>query len=64
MDITKKDKEMIAWLINHFECDLKELQNDKYGHTEIVEDLKDSCRQKIKWLKSLQERASLEEHKN
>lgn len=51
---TKDDKETLAAIISHFEHELEELRNDRYGHQEIVSDLKDSCREKIKWLENLQ----------
>ena len=47
MKFTEEDKEMVARLIRGFEHDLEELRNDKYGHDEIVPDLKESCREKM-----------------
>lgn len=54
MTFTNEDKEMVACLVRHFEKELDELHNDKYGHQEIVSDMKESCREKIDWLEKLQ----------
>lgn len=54
MTFTNEDKEMVACLVRHFEKELDELHNDKYGHQEIVSDMKESCREKIDWLAKLQ----------
>lgn len=54
MTFTNEDKEMVACLVRHFEKELDELRNDKYGHQEIVSDMKESCREKIAWLEKLQ----------
>lgn len=51
---SKEDKEMVASLIRHFVSQFDELCHDRYGHQEIVSDLKESCREKIHWLKKLQ----------
>ena len=60
MKFTEEDKEMVARLIRGFEHDLEELRNDKYGHDEIVSDLKESCREKIDWLEAFQKRMEQE----
>ena len=60
MKCTEEDKEMVARLIRGFEHDLEELRNDKYGHDEIVSDLKESCREKIDWLEAFQKRMEQE----
>ena len=60
MKFTDEDKEMVARLIRGFEHDLEELRNDKYGHAEIVSDLKESCREKIDWLEAFQKRMEQE----
>ena len=60
MKFTEEDKEMVARLIRGFEHDLEELRNDKYGHDEIVSDLKESCREKIYWLEAFQKRMEQE----
>ena len=61
---TKEDREMVGFLINHFEKDLEELRSDRYGHQEIVSDLKESCREKIMWLERLQERMGKDDEQN
>lgn len=53
---SEEDKEMVACLIRYFEHELNELQNDRYGHQEIVSDLKESCCEKIHWLEKLQKK--------
>lgn len=60
MKFTDEDKEMVARLIRGFEHDLEELRNDKYGHDEIVSDLKESCREKIDWLEAFKKRMEQE----
>ena len=60
MKFTEEDKKMVARLIRGFEHDLEELRNDKYGHDEIVSDLKESCREKIDWLEAFQKRMEQE----
>lgn len=49
----KQDIEMIDWLIRCCEKEHKDLCNDRYGHQEIVSDLKRDCRKKWDWLESL-----------
>lgn len=44
---------MINWLIRCCEKEHEELCNDKYGHQEIISDLKRDCRRKWDWLESL-----------
>lgn len=51
---SEEDKEMVAWLIRCCEKEHKELCNDRYGHQEIVSDLKRDCRKKWDWLEKLQ----------
>ena len=60
MKFTEEDKEMVARLIRGFEHDLEELRNDKYGHDEIVSDLKESCSEKIDWLEAFKKRMEQE----
>ena len=60
MEFTKEDKEMVGRLLRGFENDLEELRNDRVGHSEIVSDLKESCREKISWLEGLQKRMEQE----
>ena len=62
MKFTDEDKEMVARLIRGFEHDLEELRNDKYGHDEIVSDLKESCREKIDWLETFKKRMEQEQN--
>ena len=50
---SKEDVEMIEWLIRCCEKEHEELCNDRYGHQEIVSDLKRDCRKKRDWLESL-----------
>ena len=61
MRFTEEDKEMVARLIRGFEHDLEELRHDQYGHSEIVSDLKESCREKIGWLETFQKRMEQEQ---
>ena len=51
---SEEDREMVAWLIRCCEKEYKELCNDRYGHQEIVSDLKRDCRKKWEWLEKLQ----------
>ena len=53
---SKEDVEMIDWLIRCCESEHKELCNDRYGHQEIVSDLKRDCRKKWDWLESLKDK--------
>lgn len=55
---TQKDIDMIDWLIRCCEKEHEELCNDRYGHQEIVSDLKRDCRKKWDWLESLKSRLS------
>ena len=50
---SEEDINMIDWLIRCCEEEHKELCNDKYGHQDIVSDLKRDCRKKWDWLESL-----------
>ena len=43
-------------LIHYCEDEIDTLNNDKYGHEEIVSDLKDDFWEKINWLKAMKER--------
>lgn len=53
-----EDINMIDWLIRCCEKEYEELCNDRYGHQEIVSDLKRDCRKKWDWLESLKSRLS------
>ena len=61
---SEEDKEMIERLIRHTQKEFDELCNDRYGHQEIISDLKESCRERMNWLenrlKSLPERFNLQ----
>ncbi len=48
-----EDERLRISCIKHIEDELEEVRNDKYGHSEIISDLKESCRERIKWLESL-----------
>lgn len=50
---SKEDIDMIDWLIRCCEKEHEELCNDKYGHQDIVSDLKRDCRKKWDWIESL-----------
>lgn len=50
---SQNDIDMIDWLIRCCEKEHEELCNDKYGHQDIVSDLKRDCRTKWNWLESL-----------
>ena len=58
-------RRMVNWGIEHgcrTEADIPEdnVRNDKYGHSEIISDLKEMYRKRIAWLKSLKERFGCE----
>jgi N-acetyl-anhydromuramyl-L-alanine amidase AmpD len=55
---SKEDINMIDWLIRCCEEEHKELCNDKYGHQDIVSDLKRDCRKKWDWLESLKNKVA------
>ena len=55
---SKEDIEMIDWLIRCCEKEHEELCNDRYGHQDIVSDLKRDCRKKWDWLESLKEKVA------
>ena len=48
-----EDERLRKSCIAHIEDELERIRNDKYGHSEIISDLKESCRERIKWLKSI-----------
>ena len=50
------DERLCACIIKDQEDALDSVRNDKYGHSEIVSDLKEMYRERIYWLKSLKER--------
>lgn len=51
-----EDERLCSSCINHIEEELERIRNDKYGHSEIISDLKESCRERICWLESLKRR--------
>lgn len=53
---SQNDIDMLDWLIRCCEKEHEELCNDKYGHQDIVSDLKRDCRKKWDWLESLKNR--------
>lgn len=55
---SEEDINMIDWLIRCCEKEHEELCNDKYGHQDIVSDLKRDCRKKWDWLESLKNRVA------
>ena len=55
---SEEDINMIDWLIRCCEEEHKELCNDKYGHQDIVSDLKRDCQKKWDWLESLKNRVA------
>lgn len=50
---SEEDREMIERLIRHTQKEFDELCNDRYGHQEIISDLKESCRERMNWLEKL-----------
>lgn len=59
---SQNDIDMIDWLIRCCEKEHEELCNDKYGHQDIVSDLKRDCRKKWDWLESLKNRVAPQNH--
>ena len=49
---SEEDKAMIECLIRHTQKEFDELCNDRYGHQEIISDLKESCRERMNWLEN------------
>jgi hypothetical protein len=50
---SEEDERLRTSCIKHIEEELERIRNDKYGHSEIISDLKESCRERINWLKFL-----------
>ena len=50
---SEEDERICQCLIQDQEEALDEVRNDKYGHSEIISDLKEMYRERIDWLKSL-----------
>ena len=59
---SKEDIDMIDWLIRCCEKEHEELCNDRYGHQDIVSDLKRDCRKKLDWLESLKDKVVPQKH--
>lgn len=53
---SEEDERLRTSCIKHIEEELERIRNDKYGHSEIISDLKESCRERINWLESLKDR--------
>ena len=50
---SEEDERIRSCLIYQQEEELEKVENDKYGHSEIISDLKEMYRERIDWLKSL-----------
>lgn len=59
---SKEDIDMIDYFILYCEKEYEELCNDKYGHQDIVSDLKRDCRKKLDWLESLKDKVVPQKH--
>ncbi len=53
---SEEDERLRYSCIKHIEEELEEIRKDRFGHSEIISDLKEECRERINWLKSLKER--------
>ncbi len=53
---SKEDERLCQCLIQDQEKALDDVRNDKYGHSEIISDLKEMYRERINWLESLKEK--------
>jgi hypothetical protein len=53
---SEEDERICQCLIENQDEALDEVRNDKYGHSEIISDLKEMYYERINWLKSLKER--------
>lgn len=53
-----EDEKMRQRIIRHIESEYQDWCKDKYGNYEIVSDGKESCRERIAWLKSLKNRGN------
>ena len=53
---SEEDERLCSCLIKDQENALDDVRNDKYGHSEIISDLKEMYRERIDWLKSLKQR--------
>ena len=50
---SEEDERIRVCLIKDQEKALEDVRNDKYGHSEIISDLKEMYRERIDWLKSI-----------
>lgn len=55
---SEEDERLRYSCIKHIEEELQEISKDRFGHSEIISDLKEECRERINWLKSLKEKLS------
>lgn len=53
---SEEDERICQCLIEDQEESLDKVSNDKYGHSEIISDLKEMYGERIDWLKTLKER--------
>ena len=53
---SEEDERILQCLIRDQEKALDDVRNDKYGHSEIISDLKEMYRERIDWLKQLKQR--------
>ena len=53
---SEEDERLCSCIIEEQEESLDNVKNDKYGHSEIISDLKEMYRERIDWLKSLRQR--------
>ena len=53
---SEEDERLRTSCIKHIEEELERIRNDKYGHSEIISVLKESCRERINWLKSIKDK--------
>ena len=54
-----EDERMLNSILKTLQDEYHDLCNDKYGHEEIISDLKSSCRKKMSWLEALPEKFNL-----
>ena len=51
-----EDERLMNFCINKINDEYDEISKDRFGHSEIISDLKEGCRERINWLKSLKKR--------
>ena len=54
-----EDEKMFNTILKTLQDEYHDLCNDKYGHEEIISDLKSSCRKKMSWLEALPKKFGL-----